>query len=173
MYDAHFSSQNYFPFLHFHPTHVRSPWFPMISHRWDTFWRKPISKGVISVHSLPPPLSSSPCFSFPPSLSLPICSQSISQQGQKLLNICLDTASREWPGSLLVLVVWILLWTFKWSEHLEIVFPNCFPTLQKRTHIIVVAKRCEIKDKVGAIALIVRSSNYSLQESQHINIHTI
>ena len=33
MYDAHFSSQNYFPFLHFHPTHVRSPWFPMISHR--------------------------------------------------------------------------------------------------------------------------------------------
>ena len=145
MYDAHFSSQNYFPFLHFHPTHVRCPWFPMISHRWDTIWGKPISKGVNSVHSLSPPLSSSPCFSFPPSLSLPICSQSISQQGQKLLNICLDTASREWPGSLLVLVVWILLWTFKWSEHLEKVFSYCFPTLQKRMHIIVVAKRCEIK----------------------------
>ena len=32
-----------------------------------------------------------PCFSFPPSLSPPICSHSISQQGQKLLNICLDT----------------------------------------------------------------------------------
>ena len=48
----HFSSQNSFPFLHFHPTHVRSPWFPMVPHRLDTFWRKPISKGGNSVHSL-------------------------------------------------------------------------------------------------------------------------